>query len=204
MRPAWPNIWTFAALLHSSLCAQTYSPPSVATYIDGQQIIVTLNYSTWSGYFNNQIHLATGRSTCTHSKTISLFHLYLPTVQAMLCLTLPTPVGVLQTTSLLSLRQSTAALRTGEVSIAHHMIAGLQRRAANLPLTDWLPTCSAGAGPSKQLHLRVREHHSRMHSWRSLLQHFSNLTGCQYHGTHSISPGSPSDLQACHCMPYES
>ena len=140
MRPAWPISWTLAVLLHSNLCARAYPSLSVATYVDGQQIIVNLNYSKWSGYFNTQIHFATGKTTC-HNSYLLTFHSYLPKLQAMLYMILPTPVGVSQTTSLLCLRQSTAALQIGEVSTAHHTEAGLLQRnicqAANLSPTNW-------------------------------------------------------------------
>ena len=37
----------------------------MTTYVEGQQVIVNLKYSTWSGYFNNQVHFGTGKSTQT-------------------------------------------------------------------------------------------------------------------------------------------
>lgn len=64
MRPAWP-IWTVVAVLYSSLCASKRTAPSVAAYVDGQQVVVSLNYSRWSGYFNNQIQFVTGKSAYT-------------------------------------------------------------------------------------------------------------------------------------------
>lgn len=98
---------------------------------------------------------------CTTSNAMSPFHSYSPTVQAMLCLILPTPAGASTPTSLLSLHQSTAALQIGEVSTADH-ITQKQRPAAskccqtaNVFPADWCACCSAGAGPSHQLYLSV-------------------------------------------------
>jgi len=62
MRLVWPAIWTLVwQLCLVCLPRVTCVAPSIAKSVQNKQVIIALNYTTWSGYFSNQVNFVAGK-----------------------------------------------------------------------------------------------------------------------------------------------
>ena len=62
MRLVWPAIWTLVwHLCLVGLPGVICVAPSIAKSVQNKQVITALNYSTWSGYFSNQVNFVAGK-----------------------------------------------------------------------------------------------------------------------------------------------